>query len=100
MLHYTVLTFEQMWMARNRIRMGKFGQPNREELAKRLNLLLQTYWSAAVSQLNTRRRIPLQQSWSPPSLGELKFNFDVSLIDCATKAAIVLRNQHGQVIGA
>lgn len=98
LLHYAVLVFEQMWMTRNRIRLGG-NLPDWHSFGASILKLSQSYWEAGLSRTVGRRRV-VRVRWTPPPLGDLKLNFDVSLIDKSAISAIILRNHYGVLKGA
>lgn len=97
-LIFAAILFDQLWLWRNKIRLGAT-IPNWNLVAAQMRRLLFQHWNAAQSRSFRRIGITLD-CWSLPPLGELKMNFDASLIDHSATSAVVLRDHHGQVRGA
>lgn len=98
MLHYAETLFEQIWLIRNKIRLGSEA-PNWDAFACAVNRLNQQYWQAATHRENSRKKHSCHTSWTPPKLGHFKFTFDVSLFDNHVTYVVVMRNHLGDVIG-
>lgn len=98
MYHFATISFEQMWLSRN-IRLRKFSL-SLSNFPELFNKILSQYWNATTTRFIARSRLTSQSSWSPPPLGEFKLNFDVSFKDCLATSAIIVRNHHGNIVGA
>lgn len=97
-LHFGVVLFEQMWLMRNKIRIG--GEiPNWDAFSNSVNRIRKQYWAAVVKRKAHRWKIDKPLAWNPPSLGNYKFNFDTSLFDNWVVSIIVLRNHFGSILG-
>lgn len=97
MLHYAVIVFEQMWLVRNQIRFGKC-IPDWQKFSDSILKLSHAYWDARVSRALGLHGVVCEK-WISPPLGELKMNFDISLIDKYAISAIILRNHSGEIKG-
>lgn len=99
MLHFAILLFEQLWMWRNKIRLGA-PPPKWDNIAKLVVNQIPQYWRAGQSRKSRQCGGAPLEFWSAPPLGKYKINSDASLFDNSATAAIVLRNNHGIVLGA
>lgn len=91
--------FEHMWLLRNSIMLG--GQAsNWDEFTDKIIKLNEQYWNAIKLKVNSRKKKLSPSTWSPPTLGDVKFNFDVSLFDNYVVTVVVLRNHSGYILGA
>lgn len=95
LLHFTVVTFERMWMERNLLRLGN-AKPNWQIWSSCIKFQFQSYWKLAVQKKQKNNGRVFQTEWQPPLPSEVKFNFDVAVDDLLIYAGIVLRNHLGK----
>lgn len=98
-LHFAVIMFEQLWSIRNKVRMGGM-IPYWKEASDRMNRTLFKYWSASLQRNPKCTKRICSRQWSPPLLGELKFNMDVAYSDLEATSGVILRNHDGKLLGA
>lgn len=67
---------------------------------EQINRLMKAYWQATQARSHSRRFKNVLEFWTPPLLGECKFNYDVSLIGNKATSVIILGNHQGEFLGA
>lgn len=87
-LQFGTVLLEQIWLVRNKIRVGGVA-PNWDQFAKDVLRLSLRYVAAAGRRTASHKKILPPEEWIPPPLGQYKFNLDVSYFDNFAISAIV-----------
>lgn len=97
--HFAIIVFEQLWMIRNRVRLGGL-LPNWSDVSQLVNKTLTRYWQAVEGRRAHRKHLPVTHHWRPPRLGEFKSNTDVAFSNLHAVSGMILRDHSGTVVGA
>lgn len=87
--HFAAIVLETIWRIRNNVRLGGVA-PNWAQLLPHVMQLTDRYWKAAQKMMTIRRKLSQIAAWTPPLLGELKFNVDASFVLNKSYVGIVL----------
>lgn len=94
--------FEMMWFFRNQIWKGS-PPPNWSHISEVVARSTTSHGKAAAQRQLSRRSqflTSFQKHWLPPNHGRLKFNFAAAFKDGYATTGVILRNEHGCVLGA
>lgn len=94
---FAILVFEQVWLIRNKVRMGS-QVPDWTTVSNTLNQLLHQYWLAAKTTNLTRPGQLTPPCWNSPLLGELKFNVDAAFSYFNAVSGIIVKNHYGHIV--
>lgn len=97
---FLVVAFEQMWMLRNKVWKGD-SLSNWTNFSLLVNWVFHSYWKQCIEKHNHLSSSASQsRSWLPPLTRELKLNCDAAFKDGEASSGVVLRDDHGTILGA